>query len=396
MNSHDESTDVVLDEGMRGRIRSASIAVERERVPTKAELDIARMARSVAMTHARERTASRRRIAGVAAVGLSAAAALVVYTQQASSPAVVVAPRCASQHVAEAHGDLTAGERFQLGARARIGLGGGGVARFTAPDACGATVVLESGTVDVWAKDLAGGELRVRSGDVTVLVHGTVFRVTRDGDRTSVQVDEGLVEVRSASNASFVRPGHAVDVDGRSVTTRGLSAVERSAVHAIVVDPVAAVDVGRPTDAPRLAADLATTGDASVTPSSENAPAPPTASELLSRAETAYREGRVDDARRLFRSAGALRGVDAEAAWLRLGRLEQRAGRTAEAAAVLAEHRRRFPRGRLSAESLYLESRARRALGEGSVATALEDRLLAEHPTTPQAARVRTVRSAEP
>jgi len=402
MMSLDESMVGELDDSMRRQIRRSVIASERSSVHRAHEIDIGRIARAVAAAHAKERARKRRvfAVGSMSLVGVAAAAAAMVFVLPSNDSGAVAlsgAPRCASMSRPAAQGSLAAGERFSLDSRARISLGPDSAATFTTTSACSTTIALERGTVDVWAKDLAGGELRVESGDVAVLVHGTIFRVTRGANATSVEVDEGLVEVRPSTRAStMVHAGRAVDVIGAAAHPRELDPAERARVHAIREEVVAFVNGGDSTDGSNVAAELVTTGSVTPPVNPQLEPRPTTAAELLAAAETAYREGRTDEARQLFHQAGALRGADAEAAWLRLGRLEERAGRSADAAAALEEHRRRFPRGRLAAEALFLEARERRVLGQEALAVSLESRLLDEYPSSPQAARVRTMRAVAP
>lgn len=384
-----------LDERMRRRMLDLSQRTERgERSPLSPEARdrIARaVAREGALAIRRQRTMA---TLGVATVGLAAAAAVTLVVRTPSAPvlpsrdapelaAVAPARACAAWEASGAGGGLVPARRVEVDRRARLVTRESSIATYAASTGCETRVDLVDGTVDVWARNLGGGDLFVRSGDVTVHVRGTVFGVSHEGDATTVRVDEGKVEVRSpAIGAVFVLPGERLRVEGGSVVRGSLEPAERAELHGIVEDaPAVAVAPAAP--APQAPA---------VAPASQaSAPAMSTP-ETLAAAERAFREGRVDEARRLFRTVGVSRDPEAEAAWLRLGRLELRAGRPTQAAAALAEHRRRFPAGRLSAEALYLEAGARRSMGDASRARELEDRLLAVHPESPQAERVRASR----
>ncbi|MCA9606361.1 MAG: tetratricopeptide repeat protein, partial [Myxococcales bacterium] len=71
--------------------------------------------------------------------------------------------------------------------------------------------------------------------------------------------------------------------------------------------------------------------------------------------------------------------------WIRLARLELRAGEPARARTAVETQRRRFPRSRLAAEALYLAAEAARRSGDEAAARAAVRELLETHPDSPQA-----------
>jgi hypothetical protein len=99
---------------------------------------------------------------------------------------------------------LASGRRaLELGDRGLAVLEKGAEVQLDATDPCRLALQLVRGRVTVHARDLMGGELRVRAGSTDVVVHGTTFAVARDADEVSVDVAEGAV---------------AVERDGRAVT----------------------------------------------------------------------------------------------------------------------------------------------------------------------------------
>lgn len=386
-----------LDLGMRRSVRQTAIAVERDRDDRLADETVAAIARSVAESSIRARRRARVRSIAFGAVAF-AAAALIVASRRETPPAVA-APVCSVSGVLTGTRTLAAGERFDDDPRARFELAEGSVATWSSTDPCSTRVTLERGSIGVWARRLGGGELVVVAAGVEVTVHGTVFEVGRDGARVSVAVEEGRVGVRASGPETVLVGGEAIELTSGTGVRRPVEEEERIRLERLRRDRTEAGTGVVPTvvvgaTEPSVARDAGTehSGEGPETGSAPRA----TTTERLAAAEAAYREGRLDEARTGFRAVGSLRGADAEAAWLRLGRLEQRAGHVAEAAAALEQHRRRFPNGRLAAEALYLEARARRSLGQASIALELEDRLLADYPTSPQATRVRALRSASP
>src|ERR1035437_2785507 len=82
------------------------------------------------------------------------------------------------------------------------------VLSFRGDDAQGIVIVLERGEVDCEVAPRSGRPpFVVRSGDVSVRVIGTHFRVSRDGDVTHVSVDHGIVEVDEHDHATMLTAG---------------------------------------------------------------------------------------------------------------------------------------------------------------------------------------------
>jgi hypothetical protein len=117
-------------------------------------------------------------------------------------------------------------------------------------------------------------------------------------------------------------------------------------------------------------------------------PRPETPDAVLARAEALWRDRDLPTARRLFRQVGHGDGAVAEAAWVRLSRLELRGGAPREALAALDSRARRFPSGRLEPEALYLEADAHRRLGDEESRARAVDALRSRYPDSPQARAV--------
>ncbi|MEZ4391031.1 MAG: hypothetical protein R3A48_08050 [Polyangiales bacterium] len=78
-----------------------------------------------------------------------------------------------------------------------------------------------------------------------------------------------------------------------------------------------------------------------------------------------------------------------ELAWIQRAQRSLSRGDGAGALAALAEHARRYPRGRLREEREAAQALALCAAGRGDEARAAADRFVAAHPASPQVARVR-------
>lgn len=314
---------------------------------------------------------------GVAAgaVLAAAAAALLVFWPSEPTPSEPTAQACAAWE--------PAGESLAQRGSAT----GEGDFTVRAPDGCTTEILLEAGRVDVHARDLGDGVLRVLAGPATVEVWGTRFTVDRSASAVAVSVTEGHVVVTVGDEP-------AVHLRGGDSWERRL--VVASAQSAPAQDAVALVADEAPT--PEAAAPEAI---AQVVPAASPVPAPrrrversappPTAEPPLTtgqrfaRAERLWREGERDQARALFREVGAGRGRTAEAAWVRLARLELNAGDPGAARRAAEAHQRRFRSGRLGAEALYLIVQSSQRLGDGAGEARAAQRLRTRYPRSPQA-----------
>jgi hypothetical protein len=81
-------------------------------------------------------------------------------------------------------------------------------------------------------------------------------------------------------------------------------------------------------------------------------------------------------------------GAVAEAAWVRLARLELRGGDARRALGALAQREERFASGRLGAEALFLEADAHGRLGQNEARGRTVEELQRSHPGSPQARAV--------
>lgn len=261
-----------------------------------------------------------------------------------------------------------------------------------APDGCTTELTLARGVVDVHARDLGGGVLRVLAGPAVVEVRGTRFAVSHDASRVAVSVTEGHV---------VVSVGEEPEVHLRAGDSWERRAEESAGVESGVGALIAEVGVDRPLGPNEPAAETPPEPRSEARPRRpepsradrvEEEPAAPTAAQELARAEELWRRGERAEARQIFRQVGSGAGSIAEAAWVRLARLELRAG-DARAARVAAQtQRRRFASGRLAAEALYLIFQASERLGDEASARAAREELLRRFGDSPQA---RSVGSAE-
>lgn len=376
-----------LNEDLRARLRSLADEADEGRQGLSSET-IDRIAAATAEFDARERRKQRSLRIAAASITAIAAAALVYARVRTGDSEHAVAhhaptpPRCASLSLAPVtwrSGSDAA--RFAIDERARVDVAAASDVSASASSSCASEILLTRGSVAVWARDLAGGTLAVQAGDVRVIVHGTVFEVRAEADGARyVAVREGRVEVVRDGVSHWLGAGDALRVSASGATsTTTVDSIATERLQGVLADVRSSV-AAPPTDV----------AVAEPTPTLEARPEPlldPAAA--LREAEAAYRAGRIDEARRAFRRVGATRGTLAEAAWIRLGRLETQAGRTAEAARALAEHRRRFPSGSLAAEARVAEARALRSLGRAAEASTLEAWVVENRPDSPYAQAIR-------
>lgn len=191
-------------------------------------------------------------------------------------------PRCATLEVptARARRDRR-GAVIDLGERARFVLSRGADGAIVEATPCSTTFALRAGGLAVHARDLAGGELVVRTDSGDVVVHGTIFSVSVDAPARpgvppalQVSVAEGEVGVVVRGRASDgagnlevarLRPGegarveHGLDARGRLVAAsrrfdardevEPLAALVASARHGRPAPAPASVSVPAPTPA---------------------------------------------------------------------------------------------------------------------------------------------------
>jgi Tfp pilus assembly protein PilF len=267
----------------------------------------------------------------------------------------------------------------------------GSVARLTESAPCRTVITLDRGTVVVDAKDLGGGELVIAAGDSNVRVRGTLFGVARERDALTVEVASGVVEVTSARRDHRVRAGERILVSSVGVATGRLAAGRADELERLLKEPkVIGLEALSPVESPATAAlprsAGADRGTLSLPTTLTDEPSP---SELLARAETLRRAGDYAGARALYRQAGSTAGPTAEAAWLALARMELGLGDTVGARRATEERRRRFGRGTLGPEALWIDVRTHQQAGETAKARQIADELVSRWPGSPQAAAAR-------
>jgi hypothetical protein len=416
----------MLDEGLRRRIAGLAEADE-------GRLDDAARERIFAMLRsegpALVRSGKRRRLLATASavtLAVAAAAALFVVRHPPGNGAeranvearsAEAALACSSRAVAP-----SAAAGFVAGTNgARLDLGEVGVAT-SSPGAgvhleeaspCRTLIALDSGTVAVHAKDLGGGELRVRTKHGDVVVHGTIFAVTQDDASLEVEVVVGNVTVTDRNDSHSVTTGQRLllsavgSAQGSLVKDR-----ERALRAALGVPEVIGLETlpssqsARPgtTPAPVVSPPTASLKASSPIaraeePAKSNPPVPevkldtddatpkvaPPAQDPLALAERARRDGDYAQARELYRRAAEGTGVTAEAAWVALARMELSLGHAAQALQATKRRQERFGRGTLGPEALWIDVRSYRQMGDIPRARELASSLVEHWPSSPQA-----------
>jgi hypothetical protein len=299
---------------------------------------------------------------------LAAAAAVLasIWGVPAAPTPIAAGPACSRWSAARGtprEGVLQLGRRGSARVHGRLSL--------HALDGCTTELSLDDGRADVHADDLGEGALRVVAGDIVVEVRGTRFSVVREGRYVAVFVAEGHVVVRAPDRREIhLRNGERWSRGAREDLTREREAPVRPQDETSVVseDPPSS---SRPEPHRREHRSPAIEEPA------------PTAREQLTRAEALWREGDQETARRLFAAVGEGSGALAEAAWIRLARLELGAGESGRALRAARIQQARFPQSRLGAEALWIEADALRRSGadpEGALR-----RLRERYPDSPQA-----------
>jgi hypothetical protein len=416
----------MLDEAFRRRISDLAEA-------DQGGLDDAARERIFAMLRtdgpALVRSGKRRRfLATASAVTLAAAAAvavLVVRHRMSEAPPAGVAAHsgqaalaCASRPVASsASAGFVAGAngaRLDLGAVAVASSSPGAAVRVEEATSCRTIIALDSGTVAVHAKDLGGGELRVRTGRGDVVVHGTIFAVTKDESSLEVEVVVGNVSVTDKDDSHSVTTGQRLLLSAVGAAQGSLAKERERALRAALGIPeVIGLEalpsqraegsaagspppaIPAPTVSLRGTSSVARVDDSAKasppvpTVELETDDAPPPAAvparDPLALAEQARRAGDYAKARELYRAAAEGSGVTAEAAWVALARMELSLGHAAQARQATKRRQERFGRGTLGPEALWIDVRSYRQTGDVAKARELANQLVEGWPSSPQA-----------
>jgi len=402
--------ELPLDEGLRERLMA--LAEQAERTEEGEPRAAAAREQAIQRTLARARTPRVSRWQAWGGGVLAAAAALLLAVLQpwarsvedvrgktpasgASATRTAPAETCAMARAITAARfvDGEAGTRtLAIGGHASALASADAIVESSLGAPCTAQLTLGAGRVSVHARDLAGGRLEVRAGEVRVVVTGTVFAVERHDAAVSVALAEGqlLIHVGAAPPATLDAGQRAV-IEGGQLRREPLPVADQLALLA---------EHG-------VAAPAALLGQAPAEPGAEpaasasGAPAPagasravPGADAQLSQADVERRAGRIAEARELYRRAGTGSGMAAEAAWMRLCQLELEAGRLDAAQQALAGYARRFPHGTLGAEAAWTAVRLAQLRGDEDATRRAAERLVASHPRSPQAAVARRLLGA--
>ncbi len=384
-----------LDEAARARV----LAVVRgdaapAEVPAEAPLDGVVEAPAAAAGDRPARPRRRRWAAGfAAALGVAAAASALAWVGASDGPSGGSSADGARACEAWAPADEGLGRRGEMTTVGELTV--------SAPDGCTTELSLLDGRVDVHARDLGGGVLRVRAGAAQVEVRGTRFSVSREGGAVAVAVREGHVvvsngdepEVHLRGGDRWERGGPVATAQPPALDDPRLASAEPASAEPASAEPTSAQPGARTLvdgPAPPVAGEPAprpvgVAGAERGPVAGRSAPSAPEPGATLREAERRWRAGERDRARALFRQVGLGEDTLAEAAWVRLARHELQAGSPARARQAARSHRRRFPRGRLGAEALWILAQSARRLGDAGGADRAVDELRARYPDSPQA-----------
>ncbi|HEX6245397.1 MAG TPA: FecR domain-containing protein [Polyangiales bacterium] len=381
-----------LDEALRAKLRTAA-----EQAPAPEHSD-AYQARLVRTLHARTREPApqpRHLWWGAAAgVALVAAAALLVLRPRGESA------QRAQPESAEACGLPTAlafrpgpsgTSELLLGKFGELRAEPGSQLRVVQSTPCLLSLELSSGFVAGDLAKLKPAQLRVRTPHGTVVIRGTRFSV-RSAEELEVVLLSGRVDIENGST-HVLEPQQVFRTRGKA---RQRVAAQPDQARRIA-QLLAARGQGQASAADKAAVgasiDAGEATASAVIEAGEVAPAAPTPAlhastnsrELLARAESARRNGRLEEARALYAQASAGRDGDAEVALLRWSRLELDAHDYARVAQLLSRHARRFDAGSLHAEAAWLRVSMLRQQGDLAAARRAARELIQRFPRQPQA-----------
>lgn len=369
--------DPELDESLRRKLLSLGEQLEAP-LDGAAELRILAQLQRAAQEKPTRSKVPRRAVA--LAVLAAAAAALLVWlgrTPNARVPTEVARPEQTCPWSDSSLG-FVSGPRglreLALGPAGRVVLAEGARASVSQAD-CEITLELSAGALAAELNNLRPGSLRVRTELGDVRVRGTTFSVDLE-QGLQVVLLEGRVELSSQGEPTLAlspgktlrrraRRAQAVIEDSTSRDSQAVTSLLKESAPTPAMQPVL----------PKAPA---------AQPETSRAPrARP--SDLLGQAEAARRSGDKESARAFYAQAQRGSHRDAEVALLRHAGFELEQSDAAGALSLLAEHARRFPRSRLSAEAAWLDVRARDATGDHAAARASAQDLVRRFPATPQA-----------
>lgn len=218
------------------------------------------------------------------------------------------------------------------------------VLSFRGDDTQGIVVVLDHGEVDCEVAPRRGRPpFVVRSGDVSVRVIGTHFRVSRDGDATQVSVAHGIVEVDEHEHATTVTAGQTWPAASPPPAPSAVPSAVPSASA-----PFAAPSIRASSGGPPLA--------------SAAWPPAPTASSAASPRERyekalSLESSQPDAALATYRELAGGTGPWAMTALFAEGRFEFERGHRADARKLLDDYVARFPNGPNAQDARVLRAR---------------------------------------
>lgn len=215
----------------------------------------------------------------------------------------------------------------------------------------GVTVVLDHGDVDCEvAPRRERPPFMVRSGEITVRVVGTHFRVTRDADATHVAVESGTVEVDEHGHQTYVHAGETwpAPAPAPAVTTPAPAGSTAAPPPATRTASATRATSGREAHAVAPPPETATAAAATVPE-----PSPQERYEHALTLEASQPDVSLETYRELAAGSGpwAMNALFAE------GRLESDRGHTPQARQLLDEYLLRFPTGPNAQDARELRAR---------------------------------------
>ncbi len=348
------------------------------------------------------RHGSTQHLLGKAVLGgaLAAAAAFALMLQSEGAElkrepvaAVAVARSCAADaQVTPIMSEEAGRSSIQIGSRIRAATAPATRLSIVESEPCLTRLALTEGTLTLQARELGGGAVLVDTPHGQVRAEGTFLRIVTLASSTTIGVVEGEAVMRSLKGAENVGAGRAITIGRTGIERSALSGDERTTLLSTFNESAdTVVDVKDADSKPSSTVRGPRTPRPRARNSGDGAIARPAVSStaLLAEADTLWRKGDHEAARRAFRTAAEDKGPMGEAAWVRLARLELSGGSHKRALSALKARRSRVGGGMLGAEALWLEAQALEGAGHRVDARKAAEILIRDYPKSPQAPAAR-------